>query len=284
MAIDTDFLSQLDRLQVILKRKIYSDNQGEHETLTGGDGLVFKDFKAYAPGDDFRHIDWKVYARTDKFYIRRFESERNVTVHILLDNSASMNFGSEGTTKFEYAAMVGLGFSYIARKNNERFILNTFTEHVTSFRPKKGAGNLANMFHFLSDLKVEGKSNFIQSMDEYRKRITSKSLIVFISDFLYDPDEVEEVISRYRRSQIFLVQVLDGQERNLAIQGDVVLEDAETHDRMRTYVSTRFKNQYQHRLEEHIAQLKDVCENNRASFISVSTNTPIFETFYHMFR
>lgn len=284
MTIDTDFIQALDRLKVILKKKVYADRQGEHEAKSGGDSLVFKDFKQYVPGDDFRHIDWKIYARTDKFYIKRFESERNVVVHILVDNSASMKFGSGKQTKFEYAAMVGLGFAYMAGRNNEKFNLNTFTEHVTAFRPRKGAGNLAHLYEYLDSIGVEGKSNFIQSMDEYRKRITSKSLIVFISDFLYDLDEVEEVLSRYRKSQVFVVQVLDVQERDLTLAGDVVLEDAETHDKVRTYISNRFKNVYQDRLESHIARLKDICEHNNASFISVSTNTPIFEAFYHMFR
>ncbi|MBR9700662.1 DUF58 domain-containing protein [Candidatus Woesearchaeota archaeon] len=284
MVIETDFLQSLDRLKVILKKKIYTDNQGDHEEQRYGDSLVFKDFKAYSPGDDFRFIDWKVYARTDKFYVRRFESERNMTVHILVDNSASMNFGTTNHTKFEYAAMVGMGFAYMANKNNERFNLNTFTEHVTAFRPKKGSGNLAYLFEYLSHLKVEGKSSFIQSMDEYRKRITSRSLLVFISDFLYDPDEVEEVLQRYRKSEVFVVQVLDIEERNLTLSGDVVLEDAETHDKMRTFISNRFKNSYQAKLEEHIARLKDICEHTGASFISVSTNTPLFEAFYHMFR
>jgi len=158
---------------MILKKRIYADRQGEHEAQSTGEGLVFRDFKAYVPGDDFRHIDWRIYARTDKFYIRRFENERNLTVHILVDSSASMNFGSAKQTKFEYAAMVGLGFAFIAQRNNEKFNLNTFTEHVSSFKPRKGHANLAYLFEYMDALKVEGMSNFIQSMDEYRKRITS---------------------------------------------------------------------------------------------------------------
>ncbi|MDD9954255.1 MAG: DUF58 domain-containing protein [Candidatus Woesearchaeota archaeon] len=284
MAIDAGFIKSLERLKYILKKKVYTDRQGDHQTPQGGEGLVFRDYKAYVPGDDFRHIDWKIYARTDKFYIRRFEAERNFTVHILVDSSASMNFGSADHTKFEYAAMVGLGFAYIAQKNNEKFNMNTFTEHVTTFKPRKGAKNLAQMFEMMSKMKVEGKSNFIQSMQEYSKRLTSKSIIVLISDFLYDIDEVDEIMSRYRKSQTFVVQVLDGEERELALSGDVILEDSETQDRMRTFISNRFKNTYQNKLTEHVAHLKDVCEKNNASFISVSTTTPIFETFYHMFR
>lgn len=285
MVIDTEFLKSLDRLQVVLKKRIYADHHGEHQAAHGGDGLVFRDYKAYSPGDDFRHIDWRVYARTDKFYIRRFEAERNLVVHILVDSSASMNFGSKKAyTKFEYASMVGLGFAYIAYKNNEKFNLNTFTEHVTSFKPKKGSGNLAYLFDYMGGMKVEGKSSFIQSMDEYRKRITSKSFIVFISDFLYDINEVEEILGRYNKSQVFVIQVLDIEERDLSLTGDVILEDAETQDKLRTFVSARLKNTYQQKLEEHIAKLKDICEHNNASFISVSTNTPIFEAFYHMFK
>ena len=284
MTIDTDFIKSLTRLNIILKKRIYADKQGAHHSPQGGEGLVFRDFKSYVPGDDFRHIDWRIYARTDKFYIRRFEQERNLTVHILVDSSASMNFGSKQRTKFEYAAMVGLGFAFIAQRNNEKFNLNTFTEHVTSFKPKRGSGNLAWLFDYMDALKIEGKSDFMQSMEEYRKRITSKSFIVFISDFLYDPAQVEEIISRYRKSQVFLIQVLDPEERNLALSGDVILEDSETQERLRTFVSNRLKNTYQNKLEEHIAKLKDISERHNANFISVSTNTPIFEAFYHMFR
>ena len=241
MVIDTEFLKSLDRLQVILKKRIYADKQGSHSASHGGQGLVFQDFKSYVPGDDFRHIDWKIYARTDKFYIKRFEAERNLVVHVLVDSSASMNFG-KNTTKFEYAAQVGLGFSYIALRNNEKFNLSTFTEHVQAFKAKKGASNLAYLFDYMGVMRVDGKSNFLQSMDEYRKHISSRSMIVFISDFLYDLEEVEEVISRYHKSQVMVIQVLDVEERDLSLIGDVILEDAETQDKVHTFISMRMKS------------------------------------------
>lgn len=284
MAINLDFLRSLDRLQVILKKKIYADTQGGHQSASYGEGLVFQDYKAYVPGDDFRNIDWKVYARTDKFYIKRFEEERNMTVHILIDSSASMDFGTGKHTKFEYAAEVGLGFSYMAYRNNERFNVNTFTDTTSRIRPGKGRNQLMDLFTFLSNHKVGGKSDFIAAMDEYKKRITSRSMIVIISDFLYDLEEVREVLSRYRKSEVFIIQVLDIEERDLVISGDIILEDAETETKMRTYVSHRMKSNYQNMLEQHIFHLKDICEENDASFISVSTNTPIFEAFYHMLK
>ena len=284
MVITLDFLRSLDRLQMILKKRIYADTQGEHSSAQHGEGAVFQDFKAYVPGDDFRHIDWKIYARTDKFYIRRFEQERNMTVHILIDSSSSMDFGTGKHTKFEYAAEVGLGFAYLAQKNNERFNINTFTDSVSNVRPARGMNQFMTIFDSLSRHKVEGKSDFLKSMDEYKSRITSRSLIVLISDFLYDLNEVREVLARYRKSNVYVIQVLDIEERDLRILGDLILEDAETKEKMRTFVSARMKQTYQDRLAQHIAALKKLCEEGDASFISVSTNTPIFEAFYHMLK
>lgn len=284
MVITLDFLRSLDRLKIILKKKIYADTQGAHSSANFGEGLVFQDYKAYSPGDDFRNIDWKIYARTDKFYIRRFEEERNMTVHILVDSSASMDFGSGKHNKFEYAAEIGLGFGYMAYRNNERFLMSTFTDTVNRVRPGKGRNQLTEMFDIFSRHKVVGKSDFKQSMNEYKKTVTSRSMIVLISDFLYELEDVREILSRYRKSEVYVVQVLDVEERNLSISGDIILEDAESDLKMRTFVSQRMKNNYQNKLETHILRLKDICEENGASFISVSTNTPIFEAFYHMLK
>jgi uncharacterized protein (DUF58 family) len=283
MAIDTTFLKSLDRLNIILKKRIHADLQGARKTSAFGSGLVFQDYKAYVPGDDFRHIDWAAYARTDKFYVRRFEEERNLTVHILVDSSASMNYGRR-TTKFEYAAQIGLGFAYMALRQNEKFTFATFTDTVQQLRPKKGANQMVHILDFVSELKVKGQSLFKEAMEKYRKNITARSLIVLVSDFLYDLGEVREILHRYHRSEVYVVQVLDPAERELALAGDVVLEDSETKEKLRTFVSRRLKSLYQEKLSEHIYKLKDLCEETDASFVSVTTDTPIFETFYHVLR
>ena len=123
--IETDFLHQLDKFSVIFKKKVTSSFTGERRTAMAGTGLLFRDHVAYGPGADFKHIDWKVYSRTDKLVVKRFEEDRNLTVHVLVDFSGSMNFGSK-LKKYEYASMIGLGFVYIALKNNEKFVLSTF--------------------------------------------------------------------------------------------------------------------------------------------------------------
>ncbi len=283
MAIDISFLKSLDRLQIILKKKIHADIQGAHEASAFGQGLVFQDYKAYVPGDDFRHIDWAIFARTDKFFIRRFEEERNMVVHILVDTSSSMDYGRK-TTKFEYAAQVGLGFAYMALRRNEKFTFATFSDEVTRLRPRKGANQLVNILDTMSRQKVKGKSEFKGAMDGYKKDLHGRSLVILISDFLYDLEEVETVLRTYRRNEVFVVQVLDPTERDLAIMGDVILQDSETKEKMRTYVSRRLKSVYQDKIMDHIMRLKALCHENDAAFISVTSDTPIFETFYHVLQ
>ena len=103
--------------------------------------MTFKDYRIYAPGDDIRMIDWKVYARTDNHFIKVQEEEKNLTVHILIDKSASMDFGKP-VSKFDYAAMIGVGFGYLAMRDNEKFQFSTFAEDLNVFQPKGGWGTL----------------------------------------------------------------------------------------------------------------------------------------------
>ncbi len=281
--VDLNFLKALDRLHLILKKRVHADLQGSHEASEFGQGLVFQDYKAYVPGDDFRYIDWNIYARTDKFFIKRFEEERNLSVHILLDRSASMDYG-ERITKFEYAAQVSLGFIYMAMRNNEKFTLATFTDTAEPLRPGRGASQLINTLKVLNKLPVKGRSDFRAAMDSYKKLIRSRSLIVIVSDFLYNLEEVRETLHRYRKSEVYIVQILDPVERHLSLQGDFILEDNETRQRLRTFVSRRLQQKYQDKLGEHILRLKDLCEETDAAFVSVTSDTPIFETFYHVLR
>jgi len=279
MAIELDFLRQLDRFQMAMKKKVHAQYQGGHETNVIGGGLQFKDYREYVPGDDTRYIDWKVYARTDKFFIKRFEEERNMVVHIIVDASGSMNFGRK-MTKFDFASMIGLGFAYMALKNNEKFNFNTFAESIDPIKAKKGMNQLMSIVSHLNDIKPEGKSDFKGSMDVYKKSITSKSVIVIISDFLYDIDEFRDIIQRYRKSEVVIVQVLDPDERNLTLQGDVILKDSELDIKIRTFISRRTVKHYQDKMGAHIANLRNVCEETDSTFISITTDQPVFDVFH----
>jgi len=279
--IDTSFLKLLDRFQLILRKKITSNYAGAKESPAYGRGLVFKDYKEYVSGDDFRLIDWKVYARTEKLNIKRFEEERNMTVRIVLDASASMNYGSK-IKKFDYAGMIAIGFLYMALKNNERFELTTFSDQLTPFRQKKGTKQLMDIIQYLNKLKISGKSNFKYSLEQYKKFINSKSLIIIISDFFFNPQELKDILVRYRKSDVMAVQVLDPTEKDLPVTGDMILKDAETETSLRTFVSNRLKTKYQSQLTDHIHKLHDICFETKSKFFSVTTDVPIFDSFYEI--
>jgi uncharacterized protein (DUF58 family) len=281
--IDISFLKELDRFNIVLKKRVLSRYQGERQSHAEGQGLVFADYKDYVPGDDFRTIDWKVYARTNKFYVKQFEEERNMLVHIIIDASASMDYGRK-ITKFDYASMIGLGYAYMALKNNEKFNFSTFAESLNYLRARKGLNQLLSILHILERLKIKGKTELRKAFDEYKKYIRSKSFMVIISDFLYDIEEIKSVLTRFTKHEVIVVQVLDPEERRLALYGDVLLEDSEIHSKLRTFISNRLMRDYKNKIEHHIHAIKDVCEHLGHDFISITTDRPIFDTFYATLR
>ena len=283
MAIDITFLKELDRFNIVLKKRVLSRFQGERASHAEGQGLIFADYKDYVPGDDFRAVDWKVYGRTDKFYIKRFEEERNMTVHVIVDGSASMDYGRK-IKKFDYASMIGMGFAYMAFKNNEKFNFSTFADSLNYLRARKGWNQLMNILAILEKHRITGKSELGKAFDEYKKYVRSKSFIVIISDFLYDINEIKTVLARFTKHEVVVVQVLDPEERRLALYGDVILEDSELHTKLRTFISNRLVSSYRNKIETHISAIKDVCEHLGFDFVSVTTDNSIFETFYAVLR
>lgn len=281
--IDISFLKELDRFNIVLKKRVLSSYQGERQSHAEGQGLVFADYKDYVPGDDFRDIDWKLYARTDKFYVKKFEEERDMAVHIIIDASGSMDYGRR-ITKFDYASMIGLGFAYMALRNNEKFNFSTFAESLNYLKAKKGLNQLVSIVDILEKLKIRGKSELRKAFDDYKRYIRSKSFIVIISDFLYDLEEIKSVLSRFTKHEVIVIQVLDPGERRLALYGDVILEDSELHTKLKTFISNRLIKSYRNKIEHHIHAIKDVCEHLGQDFISITTDRPIFDTFYAALR
>src|SRR3989338_6176734 len=178
--INTDFLDQLDRFHLVVKKRVTSNYIGQRKAAATGRGLTFKEHRIYSPGDDIRLIDWKVFARTDHLPIKTFEEERNLTAHIIVDASASMGFGKP-ISKFDYASMLGVGFGYLAMRENEKFQFSTFSESLDVFQPRRGMSQLASMVFYLNQIKTKGYSKFLDAMAQYRKVVGSRALLVLIS-------------------------------------------------------------------------------------------------------
>ncbi len=281
--IQTDFLRQLDRFHLVIKKRVTSSFTGERRAEATGSGLIFSDYANYVYGDDFKHIDWKAYAKTEKLYVRKYEEDRNLTVHAIIDFSGSMDFGSK-IKKYEYASMIALGFSYIAMKNNEKFVLSTFDDKLDFFRPRKGGRQLARMVAYLNSKKAVGVSKFEESLVKYKSLINSRSLIIIVSDFFYDVNSIKNILHRYKKNKIKLVQVLDSMEKNMGIEGDYDLIDLESDEKIRTFIDPYLRSKYFEKLEEHNAKITDACNEVGADFYSVGSDEEIFDAFYRIIK
>jgi uncharacterized protein (DUF58 family) len=277
--INTDFLDQLDRFHLVVKKRVTSNYIGPRKSIAAGRGLTFKDHRIYSPGEDIRLIDWKVFARTDDLYIKTFEEERNLTAHIIMDASASMGFGKP-ISKFDYAAMLGVGFAYLAMRENEKFQFSTFAESLDVFQSRRGMSQLASMVFHLNNTKTQGLSKLLDAMVQYKKVIGSRSMLVLVSDFLVDIDEVTETLYTLGDHEIKVIQLLDPIEKNLKYSGDFKLVDSETQSRLRTYVSPRLRVEYQQMLDSHTAKIEETCNKLGIHFHQLTTDTPIFDAFY----
>ena len=280
--IDTDFLRHLDRLSLIINKRVTSNYIGERPSIHTGYGLMFKDHGQYSPGEDYRRIDWKVFARTDKLHIKRYEEEKSLIVHVLIDSSASMSYGSGDYKKFDYASMIGIGFAYMAMKRNEKFVLSTFSDKFELFQPKRGKRQLVATLDYLKGKQAEGVSRFEEALSGYSKCIKHKSLIVIVSDFLYDLDDVRRVLARFKNHEVKLVQVLDPVEVKLNLKGEFKLKDLETKGLMRTFIGPFLKKQYMEKLAEHVNRLRYTAASVGATFNAISTDTPVYDAFYQI--
>lgn len=279
MTIDTGFLSQLDKFSLVVHKRVTSNYRGPRRSIALGRGLIFKEHRIYAPGDDIRSIDWKVFARTDDLYVKTYEEERSLNVHIIVDYSASMNFG-KAITKFDYSAMLGVGFAYLAMKENEKFQFSTFSDELSVFQPKRGMGQLMAMVEHLNSIKTKGHSKIKEAIQQYKKLIGSRAMIVLISDFLMPIEEINEALYLFGDHAIKIVQVLDPVEKELKLQGDFKLKDSETGVKMHTHISPRLRMQYQKMLEDHSAKIEETCNKLGMKFHQITTDTPIFDAFY----
>ncbi len=282
--IETDFFKQLDRFTFSVRKRVSTVYAGNRPSTRSGHGIDTIGFREYDPSDDLKDIDWKAYARTEKLYVRQFEEEKTLTTHILLDASKSMDYPENGTSKFEYAAMLAAGYAYMVTRYNDRFAISTFTQEVDINKPSRGRKNLLKTIDRLTDLEISGGTSIEEAVLKYSRAIKSRSLVILISDFLQEPQAIETAVSRLSDHDLILIQVLDPTEKVLPLQGNSKLIDLETGDEIGTYVSENFKERYLGKLDDHAARIKKACMKAGAEFYTFTTDTPIFDAFYYTIR
>lgn len=278
--IEPDFLDELERFDASLKRRVSSIFHGEQKSTEIGEGLTFSDYRRYSPGDDTRLIDWKLYARTEELYIKQFEEERNLTIHVVVDASNSMDYGEEKQNKFEYGAKIGLGFAYLAATENNDFRFSIFTDSFE--RLDQGASNkgeIMRLIELLNDEELEGGADFSQALGDYSSTIKSRSMVLVVSDFLEETEEIDEGLEALADNHLTLAQVFTPEELELPYRGETILEDVETDFSLRTYLSNRLKRDYEDRLQNHIDSVEEISEELRSRHVLVNTGEDFFDSF-----
>jgi uncharacterized protein (DUF58 family) len=276
--IDTSFFKELDRFSFMVRKRVSTAYSGSRRSILKGRGMEPVSYREYTQGDDFKIIDWKVYGRTEKLYVKEFEEEKSLTTHILLDTSKSMDFRN----KFEYAAMLALGFAYLVTKDNEKFGISTFAEEVNITKPKRGRRYLSQMIDLLNSTQLTGKTRFDYCMEKYGSVIRSRSLVFIISDFMADTEAIRNAVFRLGDNELVLIQVLDPIEKNLNLGGEAKLIDLETDSKMDIYTSPRLREEYEKRLNDHNAKIREACLAVGADFHSVTTDKPVFDAIFEV--
>jgi uncharacterized protein (DUF58 family) len=278
--IDPTFLDELGRFGVSLRRETTALRRGEQESPDVGEGLTFADYRRYAPGDDVRQVDWRVYARTEEYFVKQYESERNLTVHVLVDASGSMRFGEGGADKFDVAAKIGLGFAYLFAGEGNDFRVSTFADgHERLDGGRSTRGELLGVVDLLNGTTPAGRADFEAALEGYASTVGSRSLVVVASDFLSAPDAVEAGLAALADNDLVCAQVLTPEELDPEVRGDTRFVDPETDASLRTYFGERLARRYRDRLDGHLDDVAARAEAFRADHTVVDTGAEFFDSF-----
>ena len=282
MTIDPGFLDELDRFQATLDRESSALRQGEQESPRIGEGLTFSDYRRYSPGDDTRLIDWKLFARTEEYFIKQYEEERSLTVHVLLDASGSMDFPNGPTNKFEYGAKIGLGFAYLTAEENNDFVFGTFRERTDRLDAgRSNRGEILDLVDQVNGTTPAEEADIEEVLSAYAARIRTRSLVVVVTDGLYDPEAVESGVAALARtdSDILVVHVVAPEERDPDVAGDALFVDPETEATRRSYFSGSLASTYQSRLDAHVDEVSDRVTGLGEEYVTVDTGEEYFDAF-----
>lgn len=275
--IDVETLMQMKAYDLRAKVVVQSFLQGLHRSPYHGVSSQFSEYKVYVEGDDLRHLDWKLYARSDRYYIRKYEGETNMQCHMLLDLSLSMEFNHAGWSKADYAATLAATLAYFVYGQRDAFGLLTFDDNVIDYLParlKRG-----HFHHFLAALDKRGKaehSGLSQALKECVNTLKHRGLQVIISDMMMDLDELEEHLGYLRACghEVLLFQILDPFELSLEADEAALFEDIESGQKMFINPSI-IREEYQQKIQAHNQQLATICENQGIHYQLMTTDQPL---------
>lgn len=276
--LDENFLKQLEKLKLITQKGMKGPYRGEHKSWKSGEGQEFLDYRNYQAGDDLRYVDWSVYGRFDKLFIKLFHAEENQTVHILVDISRSMQAGTP--PKMLSAQKVAAAVSYICLSNFDRVTVAAFADQIVDSKPPvRGKRKYAELLNFLHVLSPDNLTNVNACLTEYATISKYPGIVLVLSD-LFDPKGYQEGLKAltYRDFDVHLIQVLDHEELFWADTGTLILRDVETGEKKTTFVDQALAKRYRQTVEIFLANIRGFCNNYGINHYVYDTSI-LFEEF-----
>ena len=281
-------LAGLANLELIARTAVEGVLTGMHRSPHFGFSQEFKEYRAYAEGDDPRHVDWNVYARTDRTYIKRFEGETNTRLMLLLDASASMGYGSHSVSKLQYAKFLAAAFAYLASRQQDPVGLIVFDEKIREHRPATSrSGGLHSLIHAIDNVQPGGGTDLAGCFRSVREHVRKRGLVVVISDLYCDPELMTRAVQplAYHGHDVMIFQVLDPAEIKPQWTESLVLEDVETRQSFNVSPDD-IDTHYHPRLAAHLESLRNAAAKVGAQQMLVSTDEPLDQALrrYILFR
>jgi uncharacterized protein (DUF58 family) len=273
--LEPAFLHKLDTLRLRSRGPVRTGMRGERRSRTLGPGVEFADYRSYQVGDDYRHIDWNIYSRLDRLFIKLFSEEEDINVHLFVDTSGSMAWGAP--SKLEYAVRVAAAIGYVGLVNLDRVGAVAYAARVQRvLSSQRGRGHVFRLFEFLGGLsQPAGATSLRTAMWEYVHQTKRRGLLLIISDLLY-PDGYEEglKLARYHRFDPFVIHVLSDDELVPSVRGDARLIDVETRQAVEVSVDGPALEAFARARDGFLAGVEEFCLRHQIDYIRTTTTIP----------
>lgn len=275
--LDAKFYDALSRLQLRMSHRSSLNMSGNRKSVQKGSSAEFSDFREYMPGDDLRRMDWNVYARLDKLYIRQYMEEKEAVVSVLIDTSASMDYGTD--SKGELARDLAAVVSFLALNNMDRVFLYDMKDMSRGLSVGGGRNAFAKVLHWLENIEFSGEVEMLSAARKMQRR--GPGVTVIISDFLH-PDMLDEDSEKsgyekllqylnYCKQRPVVLHTMAAEELHVTLEGALNLIDAETKERLRLVVDAKAIDNYERELDRFTERMKKGCASGRGAYVLCDT-------------
>jgi uncharacterized protein (DUF58 family) len=278
--LDPATLNSISGLDLIAKTVVDGFVAGLHRSPDFGFSQEFAEYRAYAQGDDLRHVDWNVFARTGRCYLKRYRGETNTRLLVLLDTSASMGYGSHAVNKLDYARFLAASLCYLANVQRDAAGLIVFDEDVTNYvAPSTRQGQLFRLLHAIEQAHTGTRTDFTKPFVHFQNFLHRRGMVVVISDFYEDPAVIVKTVEplRFRGNEVILFHLLDPQEIAPKFREPVLLVDMENSGSAIEVSPEYARHEYRTKIDAHIEALRSQARGAGMDYCLVDTGRPLDE-------